>query len=581
MTVEQSSSLAFSSPIPIRGTATTHPWHEEGLQTAWTAKKVRVSRSGSAGIFVFVREVGQRESGGALLQTGKAPVLNPAAELRLVDAGGACVYDFAEPSSQTTSERCYAAARFAVQPALWRVRSGPDDGGIELALPVAEGWVTHVYAFARRESPQRIRVDLASASIWMTRLEQSELDSDQSWRIRETALASLRSNIPLVGASADAALRTGFDDPLLGLVGGYLHVVEHMRRDEVKPDQATLGRVLDRLSELLGASALEKLPDIAALRFLATGQASRTSHPPLFGHSFDIIRRAARKNSEWVEAGSPASTIVPAVLHKNPWLIWSTKLAAWRESSREKGSPGHGIERKQSVDQDTGQFVPLPPIELLFIAVKQLNREALERVRRQLPAASPLLDAVHPDPQTKLYRALVELGMPLPDLDVGKVGAIVENLGWPATAVEDLALATLECATRELRTVKASAGYLYHTLDRWMESRADPAVLSKVLEKAISSDLDLTKELVARLASSDSKFSCAIYSVPRGPKSDEDFFLRIASLHAESRPSLQRLKAKVFHGLNHVQQKFASIHSYDNLSAEDAFRALDEGAQSS
>jgi len=581
VTVDQGSSLPFVSPVPIHGTSTTHRWHEDGLQSAWTARKIRVSRSGSADIFVFVREVGQRESNWTWPQSGKEPVLNPAAELRLVDTRGACAYDFAQPSVGGSANRRYAAARFAVQPALWRLRAGPDDGGIELALPMAEGWVTHVYAFARRETPERIRVDLASASVWMTRIEESQLDPEHVWRVRETALASLRANIPLVGARADAALRTGFDDPILGIVGGYLHLIGHTDRAKKTPDTSILVRVVERLTELLGSPSPETLPDVAALRFLATGEVSQTSQPPLFGRSFDTIRVAALTRSEWVKAGSLASTVVPAVLHKNPWLIWSTKLAAWRQEPGGAENTNSPIERGRPLDSMTGHPVPLPPIELLFIALKHLSRESLEHVRRQLPVASPLLDAARPELHSELHRALAELGMALPAPHVGNVGTAVERLGWPATAVAELASAALECATRELRTVEASGSYLYHALDRWTESQTDPTILSQVLEHAISSDLELTKELVAWFSRSDSKFSCAIYSAPRGPKSDEDFFLRVAPLDAESRPSLQRLKVKVFRGLNHLPQKFASLHSYDHLSADDAFQALPQGPRSS
>jgi hypothetical protein len=121
-----------------------------------------------------------------------------------------------------------------------------------------------------------------------------------------------------------------FENPIAGIVGGHLLVVERER--DPGGDVRMLPVVVRNLFQLVGPEH----PDVAALALQCTDEALRAVPPisalPMFQRSFTLLSRAAQERPELVPAAlwrrMGAQTSVP------PFLAWATDEAPPRGRAR-------------------------------------------------------------------------------------------------------------------------------------------------------------------------------------------------------------------------------------------------------
>lgn len=413
--VRQPEPLAFASPVPIPGTTTWRAWHETGVALAWSDPPL-AHAAGEAEVFIFVRDLGCRGRDGRWPDRDQYEAGDPMSGLRLCSGSSDLVLDLGDPDSHWAahSDHC-AGARIRLTAGFWRLQASGGGGVTEMALIACKGWTTHAYFLAQRLPDGSFKIDMSQATLAMTRIGGAALDSWTSFRLRETALAAVRAGYPLRGPDPLRALCREFEDPLLGIVGAHFLLMEQR-----EPDMDTFDDVVRRLEDFVGNGDPGGHPDILALhaRSRLPKRSLRFSNPPLFSWTWRLMLRLARDHPEWIPPSSAVCTIAPAILHSNPWLMWSPRLAAWRAPRK----AAWGISRPNPVVTKAARSslagslrstrdhpssrgdadVELAQIlERLVSHMSELDRDALARLDSRLalylPVALPLLMAIRPD----------------------------------------------------------------------------------------------------------------------------------------------------------------------------------------
>jgi hypothetical protein len=590
--IRQESTPAFFSAAPIPGTETTREGHEVSLNVAWRENPIRLDDSSDAGLFVFVRDIGARDEHGTWSDASDYPLSNPAQGLRLISEEGSVLEPWGPRGRDVRQlEHHCMGARFLCSEGLWRLQAWFDQQAVELPVFACKGWVTHVYLLAQQNPAGSWAIDFPSASMAMTRLGDTSFPTPLWFRVRETALAALRGGYLLRGEKAAESLRRSFDDPILGIIGA------HLLLNEPSLDLTSLAHIVERLATLTGGGRGDRVhPDVNILSIFLETQLGRPRRSdicssPVFGRSWQLARRLAERDPLVIPPLSLTSTIAPAIVHSNPWLIWSSSLASWRDAS-ESTSVVSGTASTRAISKSSAHAARLShgisdsAIGRLFDAVEALDEKGIKSLHRRTirlaPAAESLLLTMRPELDEDLVRARKALRLPPRQASVRSVSEAIARMGWPATTLEEVAETLFALTTREL-TTWAAANFLYHTIDRYRENPADEEKLSAFFSDALG-DRTLAQSIFNRLCEPDSRFSCAVFAAPMpGSTFDDDnlpHFLRIAALDpagledAKLRPTINRLDASMSRFFNTLPTKHVSTANYDYLSADDVFGGL-------
>jgi hypothetical protein len=296
---------AFSSPAPIPATSRHRDYHEAAAKAAQQRIDVAAGRGGE--LMLMAREWREQDDA----PSGFLPWQG----VRIVDAAGALVADPAAGGERDSARDAWAAVSAEVDPGVYYLRIAEDGREREQALVVAPGWRTEAYLLRKPRTPEtRDKRRLRQAIVMHRRgelLSAGDLVLDQA----RVALADER--LVLDGELGELLVEK-FENPIAGILGGHLLIVEQARRPG--PRIGRLDEVVVKLRALVG----DRHPDVEALSLRCSDPELRSRRfpqvPPMFEASWQLMVEASHERRsvigaklwERLEACSPLS----------PYLAW-------------------------------------------------------------------------------------------------------------------------------------------------------------------------------------------------------------------------------------------------------------------
>ena len=310
--------LAFASPAPLADSAVANQQHQEVAIAQSRHPHVKVGHGSE--IYVVVRD---GIDGG---QPVAAAGMHPGQGLALLNANGAQIVDLGTQSWTDSSARSIAVCNVELDPGPYKLSlTSPNGRRLEQVVVAAAGWQTQVFLLRSAHDPSTeiARPDLSGAAVFMAPLERVDrFDPERSeGRLVELARQALASRRQLLSPRFREMLRQKPEDPMLGIFGGHLLLLEP------EPDLELLRLVVENVRGLLGQAPH---PDVEALALrLESGPAIQVlENPPMLRRSWTLALEASVARPELVPASSAASTIADRIWGDEPWLIWQSPAAA-------------------------------------------------------------------------------------------------------------------------------------------------------------------------------------------------------------------------------------------------------------
>jgi hypothetical protein len=175
--------------------------------------------------------------------------------------------------------------------------------------------VTRQYATAA--PGQRANFDAASVSLIP---EGGQYDpSSSEARYTELALQALAGARRLRGAELRGILSEKYRDPMLGIYGGHLLLMEQ------DPDLGLVDTVIGNTDGLIpGHPDVRALKVAAALRRDPPGPADEVfDSPPMLAAGWRAVVAASRIDPSVVPPGSLSDLIADRIARSGPWLVWA------------------------------------------------------------------------------------------------------------------------------------------------------------------------------------------------------------------------------------------------------------------
>jgi hypothetical protein len=307
--------MEFSSPLPLPKTANTHEYHEQAAEEQ--SQKVHVTAGLGSAVFIFVRE--WTEKGNGLLLD---PTLNPSAGLTLKSLDGTPVTDIAEKSAKFAADfpgDPWAACNIVLNPGPYLLCVKTLQGEFQQLIVAPPNWHVHAFLTLRNYcgegQRQERRADLATAGISLSQSLQFK-SANKSARLVELARLGLAQGRRVLSAITLGEILAGkFEDPMLGIFGGHLLLME----DPVNLD--TLKIVVNNLRMMLGNDH----PDVEALatRLNPPGTGYQVKVPPMLRKSWQLMLDATADQRCTVVRDSFAASILNRTRSGEPWLLWT------------------------------------------------------------------------------------------------------------------------------------------------------------------------------------------------------------------------------------------------------------------
>jgi hypothetical protein len=304
--------LAFASPAPLVDTAFSDQRHRE---IAIAQSRLPHVKSGHGSeIYVVVRNSASPDQ--PVAEAGG----HPGQGLALLSAGGATLADLGTQSWTDSRAGSIAVCNVELDPGIYKLSLGTPDGGrLEQVVVASPGWQTQVFLLQRaHDSNTEVpSIELSGAAVFMAPLDRVDR-FDPEWpqnRLVELARQALASRRQIVTPRLRESLGQNQDDPMLGLFGGHLLLLDP------EPDLDLLRLVVENVRGMLGQTPH---PDVEALALRL--DPSAVSHvfesPPMLRRSWTLALEASVTRPELVPASSAASTIADRIWGEEPWLIW-------------------------------------------------------------------------------------------------------------------------------------------------------------------------------------------------------------------------------------------------------------------
>lgn len=301
--------------VPILGTTASHEYHEAGMVEA--REKVReLERAGSrAALMVMVRAFSDSDSpvGGTRPWEGVSVVDSQGETVQVLERGE--IRDSGDP---------FAFCVKAVAPGSYFLRQRLDDGTtLEQSLVVCEGWGHEVYVLRRVGPGETALRPRPRVSVMMRRLGQATPLDFEDWLI-EMARVALADERRILNAELEDLLMRKFENPMAGIIGGHLLLVERAR-DSCR-DLSLLDTVVKNLHSLVGTNH----PDVAALALQCADPKLRRTvktlvGPPMLQRSWKLLAEAAQKRPGLIPAAMWER--VQALTALPPFLAWAADEA--------------------------------------------------------------------------------------------------------------------------------------------------------------------------------------------------------------------------------------------------------------
>ncbi|MDE2606781.1 MAG: hypothetical protein KGL68_12760 [Burkholderiales bacterium] len=299
--------------LPLPDTAATHEYHEGGRQRALDAARALQAQPGEAVLLCLVRSFSSRDA-------PVMPARPPWQGMQVFDAQGRLVLDMDHDAQVEAFGDPLAFAVKKLAPGCYFLRQPLDGQGvIEQSLVLAAGWRTEAYMLRRTTAQAQDAEARPRTSVLMGRLGADPAPLGQE-RVLEVARQALADERKVLNPELEDLLMQKFDDPVAGIIGGHLLLVER-ERDPAR-DLGRLDGVVRRLQGLVGSGH----PDVAALALRCADpqlrQPQGLTGPPMFQRSWALLAAAAADQPALVPPAVWAR--VHALSAMPPFLVWNT-----------------------------------------------------------------------------------------------------------------------------------------------------------------------------------------------------------------------------------------------------------------
>ena len=379
---------AVPSPAPLQGSAFVHEYHEAAIHDL-SRKSPDVTAGQGAQIFIMAR---------VWSPEGSSPGSEPWSGVKLLNEEGRVIVDLARDGDRNTYGDPAGSCLVAVSPGTYylseRLASGRQ---IEQSLIACEGWRLEAYVLRSNESegagvPTTRRVSLLMNRIGSERREDFE-------RLLESARLGLADERGILSDRLKELFMVKFDNPIAGLLGAHLLLVEAEKAEEGKgPDLSMLNTVVPVLRQMLGKhhSDVEVIsmhcPD------LSLHAKRRLVAPPMFSRSWRLASEVSRQRPSFVPLS--VAQRVGLLYELDPYLVWwsdgtsrrayKKQLMSWRDAQKDEAQRSRLVRslprERTAVPSMAPRYLRQPDKEAL--AGGGPTRQAkLQAARMQIPAA--------------------------------------------------------------------------------------------------------------------------------------------------------------------------------------------------
>lgn len=312
------------SAAPLPGTAQIHEYHEEAAAKA-VARAPNVVKGTGAELMLMVRCFTAQSE----LKTD----FKPWHGVTVVNASGDVVVNLDSENSAEHGqyEDRYATCKMQLDPGVWFLRQprpgGISDAEIEQALVVSPGWRTDAYLLRTPTSGEpNTKETRPSLSVFMRPLSSTQWTWSSDVLVEKAKVALADERLVLTGEIEELLVRK-FDNPIAGILGGHLLLVESARGSARR--LALLNEVVKNLRGLVG----DTHPDVEALSLRCPDSNLRTrrplSAPPIYEASWRLF----------VDASQRDDSLIPAWLWERvhaqnmllPYFTWASDAATKRQ----------------------------------------------------------------------------------------------------------------------------------------------------------------------------------------------------------------------------------------------------------
>jgi hypothetical protein len=315
-----------STVIPLEATGNSHEYQSGGKRDAVNAANALNASADQAVLMVMARSF----SG----ENAPVPDTQPWAGVTVVDSRGKTVMDLAQETRSQPGGDPYAYGVRKVEPGSYFLRQRAPDGTIlELSLIACKGWRVEAYVLRRVLPGDTGLASRPRVSVMMRRLGEGTGSEEEDRRI-ETARLALADERRVLNAELEDVLLKKFSNPIAGLIGGHLLLLERER--DPGRDMRLLDDLVKNLKGLLGPGH----PDVAAFALQSAEpevrKIARLLGPPLFQRSWRYLVEAAIKQPSLVPATMwdrvQAMTVLPPLL---AWCVNEEAKSAATEALAE------------------------------------------------------------------------------------------------------------------------------------------------------------------------------------------------------------------------------------------------------
>jgi hypothetical protein len=320
-TLEAIANVPVMTAAPLPNTAASHEYHQvaatRGLAT------VDVRKGTGAAITVMARiwsSEGQQPTG-----------LQPWLGVKVVNENGRVIADLERDGRRDGQGDPSAVCSLSVTPGTYYLRHVLQNGQeAEQALIVPTNWSLRAFLLRIVEPGGRSLSPYPRLSLMMHPLGNIFSLDDPQRKTMEAARVALADERAILNRDLEALLLRKFKDPLAGIIGGHLLLIEH-ERDPTR-DISLLDLVVNNLRSLVGSEH----PDVECLSLRCPDESLRRTKalrtPPLYQRSWMLLIEACQRNPSLVP--KKLWDRVQAQSTLPPYLIWAPD-ADTKASSRE------------------------------------------------------------------------------------------------------------------------------------------------------------------------------------------------------------------------------------------------------
>lgn len=267
-----------------------------------------------------------------LQEDADEPTRNVFERLTIHSLDGQVVVDFGADAKRGP-RHASSCVNVALDPGTYIVQTVAGSyGTLEQAVHVAHGWQTQLLMTPTEYGPHEastrsVGADVRRAAVLMSRIGIGFNAADPAVGWVEAAKVALAGGTPAApvgelkdavrrvaegGAPLDQLLNDKFTNPMLGILGCHLLLLERPR------DMDLVREVTTNLEMLVPGH-----PDVAALRLLLDPHGGGVCEaPPMLRSSWQLIVNGSLINPDIVPEGSYASSIATRTWGGGAWLVW-------------------------------------------------------------------------------------------------------------------------------------------------------------------------------------------------------------------------------------------------------------------